>query len=285
MAGRINAALASVILVVLVGIAVIGWVAVKPDLSATVSLETLPNPAVFGLTFMMVFFAFTGWEVSANLSGEFRNPRRDFPVAMAASFGIAVVLYLVLAMIVVASGPIGANEAPFAAILGHHFGPAGSLAVSSISVLMIFANLAAAVWAVSRMVYSGAAERLLPAGLARLKRGVPLRAVVLTTLVLLCVVAVAGAGLADLGWLLGAAGLNFLLLYGGAAAALVRLTERNTYRALGWVSIALVVGLIILRGPGGIVYPALLMGAGLLVVFFRAVLGDPLGDHQTQGSI
>ncbi|MEM9032129.1 MAG: amino acid permease [Pseudomonadota bacterium] len=285
-AGRINTALASVILFVLVAIAATGWVAVSPDASVLERAVTgVPSLGVFGATFMMVFFAFTGWEVSANLSGEFRNPKRDFPFAMAASFAIAVALYLVLAFIVAASGPLGASEAPFAAILGSRFGPSGSLLVSAVSVLLIFANLSAAIWAVSRMVYSGASERLLPAVLMTLRAGLPLRAVILTTCVLLGVVAAAGAGLVDLGWLLGAAGQNFLLLYAGAAAALIKLTARLGYKALGWFAIALVVGLVLTRGLDQMIYPGLLIGIGLLVAVFRLfVPSGAMDDRQTQGS-
>lgn len=270
-AGRVNAVLASLIVVVLAGIAVAGWFAVSPNLRHVALVpETLPGASTLGAAVVMVFFAFTGWEVGANLGGEFKSPERDFPIAIAASFLIAVVLYLALALVVAAAGPVGANEAPFAAIFARHFGAAGGQAVALVSVVMIFANLSAAIWAVSRMVYSAGERRLLPSGLTRLRAGVPLRSVALTTGVLLVVVFLSTTQFLDLGLLLGAAGQNFLLLYAGAAAALIRLTRRPAHRGLATVSLVMVAGLILLRGISGMLYPATLVMLGLSVVLLRA---------------
>jgi len=107
-AGRVNAIFASLVLVFIIGLAVVGWLVVPPDTPA-ISVSQTKNPEMrqFGLAFMMVFFAFTGWEVSANLGEEFRNPRRDLPLAMALSFAVAVALYLVLALVVARAGEAG----------------------------------------------------------------------------------------------------------------------------------------------------------------------------------
>ena len=269
-AGRVNAALASLLLVVLVGIAVAGWTITTPDLAALTSAAATPPPLpVFGAAFMMVFFAFTGWEVGANLSGEFRNSRRDFPLAMAASFVIAVALYAVLAVVVQSAGLTGGWEAPFATLFGDAFGPAGAAAVGVVSVLLIFANLSAAVWAVSRMVYSAAGEGLLPSGLTAIRRDMPYRAVALTGAALLSVTVAGWAGLLDLGSLLAVAGQNFLLLYAGAAAVLVRLATRGWQSLLGWACLLLVAGLVAARGLEGMVYPLALLGAAALAAASR----------------
>lgn len=269
-ASRINTSIASVIVVVLVGITVLGWMVVEPDWGTFRGAPSEPpDLATLGLVFMMVFFAFTGWEVAANLGGEFRDPRRNIPIAMALSFLLAVGLYLALSIVVVASGPVGADEAPFARIFGAEFGPGGARAMSVVSVVIIYANLSAALWAVSRMVYSAARERLLFACFARVTKGVPLNAVVLTTTVLLLVTLLSHAGLLDLGRLLAVAGQNFLLLYGGAAAALIQLSDKRWHRRLGWWSLLLVTVLMAGRGVDGLYYPALLVGAGLAVAFVR----------------
>lgn len=284
LAAQINAALASVILLILVAIAIACWGAVQPDLGTSVAEFSMPSAGVFGVTFMMVFFAFTGWEVSANLSGEFRDPRKHFPIAMAASFLIAVGLYLVLALIVAEAGPQAATEAPFSAILGGEYGPMGRLTVSAVSVLLILANLSAAVWAVSRMVYSGASERLLPPPLSRLNNGVPLRAVVLTTCTLLGVVGLTASGAINLEGLLGAAGLNFLLLYAGAAAALVRLSQRPTHMALGVFCIGIVLVLIYARGVSSMLYPAILLALALAAVWLRPLMAGVAKNPSTKQS-
>lgn len=280
-ASRINAALASVILVILVAIAAVGWHAVDPGWDAVAMPAELPEPTVLGATFMMVFFAFTGWEVSANLGGEFKNPARDFPLAMGLSFAVAVALYLTLAVIAVAAGPAGAGAAPFAAIFGQEFGPRGTQVVSFVSVLLIFANLSAAIWAVSRMVYAAAREGLMPRGLSYLGAGVPMRAVALTVGVLLAVIGLSASGVLDLGKLLGEAGQNFLLLYAGAAAALIRLSPRALHKALGWACLAMVAAILVYRGAGTLLYPAILVFLGLVVAFLRNQT-EPYDDPQPQ---
>jgi amino acid efflux transporter len=270
-AARVNATLASAIMAILVVIAVAGWIAVEPGpANVTVVPDQLPGMGTLGLAIMMVFFAFTGWEVSANLGGEFRNPKRDFPFAICLSFLVAVALYLVLAVVVAAAGEGAAGEAPFAVIFANEYGALGGQAISLASVLLIFANLSAAIWAVSRMVYSAAGEGLLPQDLSRLAKGVPLRAVSATTAVLLAVVLATAAGLLDLSLLLGAAGQNFLLLYAIAAAALIRLARVPGHIWLGWVCVVLVAGLIWFRGLSGLYYPAALVAWALLLVTLRA---------------
>jgi amino acid efflux transporter len=69
-AGRVNAAIASLLVIVLVGIATVGLSNGPASLPGfSFGDPTSLPPRVFGIVFMMVFFAFTGWEVGANLSG------------------------------------------------------------------------------------------------------------------------------------------------------------------------------------------------------------------------
>jgi amino acid efflux transporter len=268
-AGRVNAALASLLIFVLLAVAATGWFVVTPSSGTAVSAPSLPPLAVFGPAFMMVFFAFTGWEVGANLGGEFRNPRRDLPLAMAFSFVIAVTLYGVLALVVHHAGLASGFEAPFATIFGQAFGLGGSAMIAGISVLLIFANLSAAIWAVSRMVYAAAGERLLPAGLTATRAGMPWRAVLVTVAVLMTVTAAAWLEMIDLSQLLATAGLNFLLLYAGGAAVLFRLPEAGWHRVLAGLALLLVALLLAARGIDGLYYPAALIAIAALIASGR----------------
>jgi len=266
LAGRVNAAIASLLLVALTGILAVGWFTATPVPPAPAAvIADLPALPVLGATFMMVFFAFTGWEVSASLGGDFKNPRRDMPLAMGLSFVIVAALYAGLAMVVMAADLADNHAAPFAAILGNAFGPVGVWAVSALAVLLIFANLSAAIWAVARMVYAAAGERLLPSGLSAVRGGVPHLAVLATVAALLAVTLATWAGAIDLGALLATAGQNFLLLYAGAAAVLIRVPRRRAERALGIGCVAVVGALIVLRGPEGMAYPAALILAAAFV--------------------
>ncbi len=264
LANRITTGLASAVILVLVLLAVFGWQATEPSLEQVLATE-VPEIAVFGLTFMMVFFAFTGWEVAANLAGEFRDPRKDLPLAMAMSFAVAVILYLVLAWIVAAAGPSAASGAPFTAILRDAYGEIAAWSVSFVAILLIFANLSAAIWAVSRMLYSAATENMITSRIARTSSGIPVPAILLTAAILISVTFLAYSGAMDLEDLLATAGMNFLLLYAGAAAALAKLSWLWSHRLLSGVSMLVVLALILGRGVEHLVYPTALIGLGLLM--------------------
>ena len=269
-AGRINAAIASMLLFVLVGMAIVGLATTDVATATSASLAApVMDISTFGVTFMMIFFAFTGWEVAANLAGEFKSPERTFPWAVALSFLAAVTLYLALAFVVLAAGPSAHGPAPFAAIFSERFGEAGAWSISLIATLLVFANLSAAIWAVSRLVFSVSQDMVLPAALAHVTRGVPLRAVLTTTAVLLLVTALSGNGAFSLSVLLEAAGQNFLLLYGAAAAALITLGRRKGHKVLGVVSIGLVTALLASRPIEALNYPLALVLVGLIIAMAR----------------
>lgn len=270
-AGRFNAALASVLLVLIVGLIVVGWRTVGPELSdLAISRHDLPPAPALATSFMMVFFAFTGWELGANLGGEFRNPARDFPLAMGLSFAIVVALYGGLAVVVQAADLAGQTATPFAVIFERAFGTAGLTVIGIVAVVLILANLSAAIWAVSRMIHSAASERLLPSALAQLRGQVPVAAVVTTVGAIMLMTVLGWAGFMHLGALLAVAGQNFLLLYGAAAAVLIRTSPAAWQRRLGWLCIAVVGSIAAIRGLEGAFYPAVLVTAAALIAYTPA---------------
>lgn len=256
---RINAIIASVVLLALVGIAIVGmtlvspsWATLRQPMPPTIPLQT------FGLTFMMIFFAFTGWELAANLSADFHNPHRDVPIAIGLSFFIAVLLYVALAVIAESLGQNDQAETLFVVLFENFFGRAGGTFIAIVAIILVIANLAAAVWAVSRMVWASAGEGLLPRKLRLLRDGTPYLAVVATVGALVVVVVISAVGAFDLGTMLAMAGQNFLLIYGISALALGLSSPRLAEKILASVCIIEVVVLIGLRGAEGLIYPILL---------------------------
>ncbi|MXQ06386.1 amino acid permease [Alphaproteobacteria bacterium GH1-50] len=270
-AGRANSAIASLLLLVMVVLATIGIATSGTSVAETPlpSITTI-SPMTFGATFMMIFFAFTGWEVAANLAGEFRDPERTFPRAIALSFVAAVGLYLALAFLVLKAGPVAYGPAPFAAIFSERFGPVGETAVGAVAVALIFANLSAAIWAVSRMVYSVARDGYLPVALTRVTKGVPLRSVGTTVAVLLVVTELSREGIFSLAELLEAAGQNFLLLYAAAAISLMTLSSAAKHRVLAALGITLVAVLIASRPLSELQFPVALILTGLVLAGLHA---------------
>jgi amino acid efflux transporter len=194
---------------------------------------TASDWAVAASPFMMVFFAFTGWEVAAGLAEEFENPRRDFPRAMAASFGLTVVLYLAVAALVVRLGPTSGFETSFAQIAEAVLASNGADATAILACIVIFANLSGAIWAVSRLVFSLSREGFLPASLQRTHGGTPWVAVGATTAALLAGITLNLLDILPLDRMLALAGQNFAVLYAVAALVLLVQGRMRWHRILG----------------------------------------------------
>ena len=157
-----------------------------------------------GITFATAVSGFVGWENSAGLAEEIRNPRKVIPVAILGSIAVVAFLYLVSTWAAVAgyvhwkgaaagTARLGSitNAAPFVE-LADHYGAWMHWGVVAIGVISPAACYLAAVTACSRWTFASARGGLLPRSLARCsaRTGVPAAAVVLwvTVIAVLCVV-------------------------------------------------------------------------------------------------
>lgn len=260
-AARVMTGLASATVLVVAGLIVIGIVTAPP---ARVPSVVIAHPIAAALApFMMIFFAFTGWEIGAGIAEEFRNPAADFPKAMVASFLLVCVLYGGAAFTASRFDLEGIYEAPFVRFVEPVLGQLGPGFVGLTACLIVFANLAGAVWGVSRLVFSLARSGQCPAWFAGTWNGRPVRAALATVATLLCVL------LADQIWhfgldrMLALAGQNFFILYGIAGASLFRLMPGTGPRLLAAVAVVLVVVLCFWQGSN-LIYPALLSLAAIL---------------------
>lgn len=257
---RANAALAAATLVIILVLIVVGFWNQGSALQAepVFVLPALSDWSLIIAPFMMIFFAFTGWEVAAGLSEEFKNPQRDFPRAMIGSFVVVVSIYLLIAYLVQHTALSGDYEVAFARIAESAIGPFGLRATAIVATLIIFANLSGAIWAVSRMVYSLSREGFLPAILQTSHHGTPWLAVGCTAIALILTLSLDWVGFLSIDRMLSLAGQNFTVLYGIAAAALLFLTKAYNERILCVIVVAIVLGLVALQGMIAF-YPALLL--------------------------
>lgn len=269
-AARLSTIIASTILIVLlaiigVGLAGVDWATARMTIAplAEISLSVVLAP------FMMIFFAFTGWEVASGLSEEFRNPKRDFPRAMLLSFAIASLLYMAMAFLAQTAPDVESHEAVFVDILGARLGAAGGIVVAAIATLVIAANLMGAIWAVSRMVFALSREGHLFVRLNLNTAGTPVSSVVLTSLVILLVLASDSMDLLDIKGMLAIAGQNFFILYGLAGFTLFRHARHRRDRIVAALAILVVVGLLLAEGLSSLLYPAMLTLLGIAGWSFR----------------
>nr|WP_255016380.1 amino acid permease [Psychrobacter sp. PraFG1]UTT87647.1 amino acid permease [Psychrobacter sp. PraFG1] len=212
------------------------------------------------LPFMMIFFAFTGWEVGSHSAEEFRNPERDFPLAMIFSFGIASVFYLAIAWVVQNSHMQTGFKSPFIELIYPVLGSNGSVIVAFVATLLVFANLFGAIWAISRLVYSLGRDTILPSVLADIKNGIPRRALVVVMTALLIGVLLDLSTVANLDSLMALSGQNFLILYGIAGASLFVLTQKLWVKCIAGSVLVIVIAVLQVAGVS-FVYPL-----GLVIV-------------------
>lgn len=272
---RISAFFASLILATLFFLLLVGglgadWTSQAIDVAPLHSVDL--GTAL--LPFMMIFFAFTGWEVAAGLSEEFKNPAKDFPKAMFHSFIAVVTLYVGMAFIVQAYAGASSPEAAFVGVMENVFGSYGSLGVSVFAGAIIFANLMGAIWAVSRMVYSLAREGYFFWEPTVNDDGVPVGCLVLTAGMLLSILTAAHLGHFDIRELLALAGQNFFVLYGLVAISLFRLSSNAWEKGVALASATLIAALVFLEGPN-LWYTLCLAIAGFALVKIKGSAPSP----------
>ncbi|MGR3985255.1 MAG: amino acid permease [Gammaproteobacteria bacterium] len=262
-AGRISTVAASAVLLTLFALTAIGFSAIDwGNVRGNFAPLSEITPSVLFLPFMMIFFAFTGWEVAAGTSEEFRNPGRDFPRAMAMSFVIACSVYLAMAFVVQNVPITGSYEAAFVPIAGAVFGAAGGFVIAILAAVIIFANLLGALWAVSRMVFSLSREGYFPFTLRANRNGSPVSSVAITALVLLLVLSLDWLGALNIKQMLSLAGQNFLILFGIASMALLRLSKSVWERCIAVLTVFAVIALVVMQGSS-VLYPVFLAVLGM----------------------
>jgi APA family basic amino acid/polyamine antiporter len=234
------------------------------------------GPLAFANAFVVIFWAYTGFEVATMPASEVREPRRSIPLAIAAGLAVSLLTYLAVstALLVILPQPaIGATSAPLVAAardallqLAPRAAPvaAGFLAVGAL--LAILGAEQASMLGASRLVHALGEDGHLPAQLAKLSpRGVPTRA-----LLLLAALALGAATAGGLAFLIGATVFFVAVTFVATAASAWRLSRMDAVRGERLVVLpiaGLVVAGAILLACGPV---AILVGAALLA------LGAPL---------
>ena len=225
----------------------------------------------------LAFFAYTGWEMLAFASEEFKNPRRDFPLAVGITFVIVVALYVGAALAVQAFLSVGdprLESAPFLAVIeGVVGGAAASYALIAIVVAIIVTNLNGAVWAASRLLFDIGRSGWSPAGLGlhRLdgESATPRRAIAALGVLLVAALVIYGTGFLDLADLLRIAGQNFFLLYTLSIVAYLKIESRPAARVFGGVALAVCTVFAAIFG-WGLLYAAAVFALPYVPRYFSA---------------
>jgi len=174
---RVNIVLTTIEVAGLALVTVAGFTVASELTMSDLKLRLTPHPedmrAVFAAT-TIAFFAFIGFEDTANIAEEVQNPRRAMPRAILIAIGVTTVVYVVVGIAALVAVPVqtlAESKAPLAAVVEASgirvppilFAAVALVAISNTGLLNLIMG--------ARLSYGMAREGMLPAVLARVHAG------------------------------------------------------------------------------------------------------------------
>lgn len=215
----------------------------------------------------VMFWCFVGIEAFTHLGEEFRNPQRDFPLALVLGVLLAGLVYWACSVAVLsfhAYGDARTDAASLPLMLDVLLGDQARWLSASIGYLACFASMNVYIQGFSRLIWSLADEGKLPRALAvRNANGVPARALLLVVLSCALSATLIWALALPLDQLIRYANGNFIVIYLLSMAA-GWLLLRGLWRWLAGLSTLLCLGLLLTLGLDALYAICLL--AGLLLI-------------------
>lgn len=239
------------------------------DVGRIVELRTdvAPGTAILGGA-ILAYYSFVGFETSANVAEEIRDPSRVYPRALFGALATAGILYAlvgVAAAVALPADDLASSSGPLLAVVEATGVGVPAWLFSLVALIAVANGALLTMIMASRVTYGMASDRLLPATLGRVlpRRRTPWVAIVATTLV-----AMALTALGDLSLLAETVVLLLLLVFISTNVAVLVLrrdrVEHDHFRIPTVVPI-LGVGscILLLTQQSGTVW---LLGGGLLVL-------------------
>ncbi|MCG6228978.1 L-methionine/branched-chain amino acid transporter [Vibrio furnissii] len=190
--GRLQTVIALSIFVLIASFFVVGDVS-SDDLRMPPLTQASMWP--IGAALGVMFWCFVGIEAFAHMGEEFKNPQRDFPIAILVGCFVAGATYWVCSVVILKFGAYGSPQFDRASIpwlSDHLFGANAAILISLVGFFACFASVNLYTQSLSRMVWTQAREYRPNSAVAKLsRRGVPAHATWIVGLILLvsCVVA------------------------------------------------------------------------------------------------
>lgn len=170
-----------------------------------------------GAALGVMFWCFVGIEAFAHMGEEFKNPQRDFPIAILIGCFIAGATYWACSVVILkyqAYGSAGFDSASIPWLSEQLFGEKFKLLISGLGFAACFASVNLYTQSLSRMVWAQARDYRPNSALARLSiRGVPANATIAIAVVLLISCVIGEISGLDLEFFLKLANGIFVLVY------------------------------------------------------------------------
>ena len=123
------------------------------------------------LAFVLIFFAFIGFEDMANVSEEVKRPKKTLPRAIILTVIITGIIYILVSLSVVRVvnwEELGQSAAPLAAVAERSLGIGGSITLSAIALFATGSTVLITLVAGSRILYGMAYNKSLPLSLGKI---------------------------------------------------------------------------------------------------------------------
>ncbi|MDN3477156.1 APC family permease [Curtobacterium sp. APC 4022] len=263
------------------------------DVSRVGAFPAEANPALTTLSAAIVaYYSFVGFETSANVAEEVREPRKVYPRALFGSLATAGVVYVIVALassIALPASELSDSSGPLLAVVAATGVPIPDWVFSIIALVAVANGALLTMIMASRVTYGMAEQRLLPRLLGKVlpNRKTPWTAIVATTVVAMLLTLVGDVGtLAETFVLL----LLFVFISTNVAVLVLRKdrVEHEHFRVWTFVPVLGVASCILLltQQSGQVwLYAAVLLAVGAVLYFVaRATRGRDRTDSGTSAS-
>ena len=153
----------------LILIIIIGFTVLNPE-----PVNYTESPSGFtgiAIAFVLIFFAFIGFEDMANVAEEVKNPKKTLPRAIILSVLISGIIYILVSLAVVRVvnwEELATSSAPMAMVAERGLGSEAHLVLSSIALFAITNTVLITLVAGSRIFYGMAREKVFPSLLEKI---------------------------------------------------------------------------------------------------------------------
>jgi len=151
------------------GLVLIIFLGMTYETTEPIDYFEMPNGTI--LAFVLIFFAFIGFEDMANVAEEVKKPKKTLPRAIVLTVIITGIIYLLVSLSVVRVvnwEELGQSAAPLAAVAERSLGIGGSITLSAIALFATASTVLITLVAGSRILYGMAKSKSLPLSLCKI---------------------------------------------------------------------------------------------------------------------
>jgi len=154
------------------GLVLIIFLGMTYETTESIDYFEMPNGTTgIILAFVLIFFAFIGFEDMANVAEEVKRPKKTLPRAIILSVIITGIIYILVSLSVVRVinwEELGQSAAPLAAVAERSLGVGGSVTLSAIALFATASTVLITLVAGSRILYGMAHNKSLPLSLSKI---------------------------------------------------------------------------------------------------------------------